>query len=137
MENSNDKSESGFQYTYSASEQQELKRIREKYTDKEEDKMERLRRLDSSVTQKATALALVFGVLGTLVLGMGMSLAMSDFGQMLGLSGETAMLSGVALGVVGAILLSLAYPIYHWEIKRLRKKIAPQMIQLTDELLKR
>ena len=41
-----------FQYTYSASEQAEIKRIRERYTEKgreEEDKMARLRRLDARV----------------------------------------------------------------------------------------
>ena len=54
MENNNEKSE--FRYTYSAKEREELKKIREKYTHKdppEESKMERLRRLDRSVTKKA------------------------------------------------------------------------------------
>lgn len=42
-----------FSYTYSASQQAEIKGIREKYMPPtEEDKMERLRRLDRSVTKK-------------------------------------------------------------------------------------
>ena len=47
----------GFQYTYSAKEQAEIRNIRDKYTKTEdtEDKMERLRRLDARVTQKAQA----------------------------------------------------------------------------------
>ena len=55
MENNNENN--GFQYTYSASEQAELKKLREKYETPQknevEDKMERLRRLDAGVTQKA------------------------------------------------------------------------------------
>jgi hypothetical protein len=64
MENNNEKN--GFSYTYSAKEQAELKRIREKYTapTAEEDKMVRLRRLDASVTQMAQSVSLAFGVLG-------------------------------------------------------------------------
>ena len=66
MENNNENK--GFQYTYSAREQAELKRIREKYTPstEAEDKMERLRRLDASVTQKAQTIALIFGIIGAL-----------------------------------------------------------------------
>ena len=67
-----------FTYTYSAREQAEIKRIRNKYTAPEsEDKMTRLRRLDASVTQTAQVVALVFGILGSLILGFGMSLCMS------------------------------------------------------------
>jgi hypothetical protein len=58
----------GFRYTYSAKEQAEIKKIREKYAPAEpvEEKMERLRRLDAGVTQRARAVALTLGVLGTL-----------------------------------------------------------------------
>ena len=48
-----------FQYIYSAKEQEEIKAIRKKYSAQEqaEDKMAQLRRLDASVTQKATTVA--------------------------------------------------------------------------------
>lgn len=132
MDNNN-----GFKYTYSAKEQEELQKIREKYTDGgEEDKMTRLRRLDNSVTQKATVASLIVGIIGTLILGLGMSLAMSELGEMLGAYRDMAMFFGIIIGVIGAILLSLAYPIYNFVIKRERKKIAPEIMKLTDELLK-
>ncbi len=55
-----------FNYTYSAKEQEEIQNIRKKYEapEKTEDKMERLRHLDTAVTQKATVVSLVFGVIG-------------------------------------------------------------------------
>jgi hypothetical protein len=136
MENNNENN--GFQYTYSAKEQAELKRIRDKYTapTEVEDKMARLRRLDASVTNTAQAVALVFGVIGTLILGFGMSLVMTELAESLGISGDAAMVIGIIVGIVGGILASLAYPIYNAIVKAKRKKLAPEIIRLTDELMK-
>ena len=44
-----------FEYTYSAERQQEIESIRKKYLPKEEDKMDRLRRLHAIPTRKAQA----------------------------------------------------------------------------------
>ena len=136
MENNNENK--GFQYTYSAKEQAELKRIREKYTPptETEDKMARLRRLDASVTNTAQAVSLVFGIIGALILGIGMSLCMTEFGEILGSHRDMAMVIGIIIGVVGGILASLAYPIYNAIVKAKRKKLAPEIIRLTDELMK-
>ena len=137
MEN-NHNTENGFSYTYSAKEQAELKRIRDKYTapTEVEDKMARLRRLDASVTNTAQAVALVFGVIGTLILGFGMSLVMTELAESLGISGDAAMVIGIIVGIVGGILAGLAYPIYNAIVKAKRKKLAPEIIRLTDELMK-
>ena len=135
MEN---KEKETFNYTYSAKEQEEIKAIRKKYAvqEKTEDKMEQLRRLDAAVTQKATSVSLVFGVIGALILGMGMSLAMTDIGKIIGLLGGMAMLVGILIGIVGIVLVCMAYPIYNFIIKKEREKIAPEIIRLTDELMK-
>jgi len=135
MEN---KEKDTFNYTYSAKEQEEIKAIRKKYAAPEqaEDKMAQLRRLDASVTQKATTVSLVFGIIGALILGMGMSLAMTDIGKMIGLAGGMAMLVGILIGIVGIVLVCVAYPIYNSIIKKEREKIAPEIIRLTDELMK-
>ena len=127
-----------FNYTYSAKEQEEIKAIRKKYAAPEEteDKMAQLRRLDAAVTQKATVVSLVFGVIGALVLGLGMSLAMTDLGEILGAFRGMAMLLGIVIGIVGIVLVSLAYPLYNRIVKKEREKIAPEIIRLTDELMK-
>ena len=134
MEQKNENSQ--FQYTYSAREQAELKRIREKYAEREESKMDRLRRLDRGVAQKAQTAALCFGVIGTLVLGMGMSLAMTKIGSMIGLEEQLSFLLGIAIGVLGGILVGLAWPVYQWVTRHERKRIAPEILRLTDELMK-
>ena len=134
----NNQEKNGFTYNYSAKEQAELKRIRDKYTAQIEvcDKMARLRRLDASVTNTAQAVALVFGIIGALILGFGMSLCMTDFAEILGSHSDLAMVIGIIVGVVGGILASLAYPIYNAIVKAKRKKLAPEIIRLTDELMK-
>lgn len=137
MDNNNQE-QGGFTYTYSAEEQREVRRIREKYTApiETEDKMAELRRLDASVTSTAKAVALVLGVLGTLILGSGMSLIMTELGEYLGIPDDATMLIGILVGVFGGILTSLAYPIYNAIVKAKRKKLAPEIIRLTDELMK-
>ena len=128
--------ESSFKYTYSAKEQDEIKRIRQKYQSQEEDSMTRLRKLDASATSKATVIALVLGIVGALILGMGMSLIMTDLAVLLGMTGMTNMIIGRITGVLGAIVAALAYPVYSKVLKREREKIAPEILRLTDELMK-
>ena len=122
MENNNQE-QNGFSYTYSAGQQAEIKKIREKYSapTQAEDKMARLRRLDASVTNIAQAVALVFGVVGTLILGFGMSLCMTGIGAIIGLQGGISMVVGIVIGVLGGVLASLAYPVYQAIVKARRK----------------
>lgn len=122
-----------FSYTYSAKEQAELERIRQKYLPKEEDKMTRLRQLDRIPGRKAQAWALTIGIIGALILGTGMSLAMTEFGEIMG---NMAMLSGILTGVAGLVLVALAYPVYNRVLSKERKRIAPEILRLSEELLK-
>jgi len=122
-----------FHFAYSAAQQQEVENIRKKYLPKEEDKMEQLRKLHAIPTQKAQAAALAVGIIGTLIMGTGMSFAMTDIGAVLG---SLAMVIGIAVGIVGMVLVALAYPVYNRVLKKQREKLAPQILQLTDELLK-
>lgn len=119
MEN-NDK----FEYTYSAKQQSELENIRKKYLPQEESKMDRLRRLDESVTHPGTMISIIVGIVGTLIMGFGMCLCLewSEF------------IPGVIIGVVGMVILVAAYPIYSKITQKQREKIAPEILRLTDEI---
>ena len=122
-----------FEYTYSAERQQEIEAIRKKYLPKEEDKMEQLRRLHSIPTQKAQAASIAIGVLGTLILGTGVSLCMTELGAALG---HLAMVIGILVGLFGLVMVALAYPVYNRVLKKQRQRIAPEILRLTEELLK-
>ncbi len=115
-----------FEYTYSAPRQEEIKRIREKYLPKEEDKMAQLRRLDNGVTQKATVVSLATGIISALVLGVGMCCCLV----------WNRFIIGILIGVIGIAGVAAAYPIYTRVTARERSKIAPVILRLTDELIK-
>ena len=137
MDNNN-QDKNGFSYTYSAKDQTEIKKIREKYTapTEVEDKMTRLRRLDASVTATAQTVAIILGIIGALILGAGMSLCMTEFASILGAYRDLNMIIGIPVGILGGVIASLAYPIYNAIVKARRKKLAPEIIRLTDELMK-
>lgn len=117
-----------FLFTYSAKEQEEIKNICKKYLPPEEDKMAQLRRLDAGVYQKGTAVSLIAGIIGTLLLGIGMCCCM--------VWQSVFFFPGIIIGVIGIAVLAAAYPLYNHVIKKERKRIAPEIIRLTDELMK-
>lgn len=117
-----------YKYTYSAIEHEEVKSIREKYIPQDENKLEKLRRLDASVNRKATVFSMIFGIIGALIMGIGMSCCLVWAG--------TWFVPGIVIGVLGIALISMAYPVYSVTLKKERQKIAPEIIRLSDELLK-
>ena len=115
-----------FNYTYSARQQEEIRKIREKYIPKEENKMEQLRRLDESAARPGTIAAMTIGILGTLLLGIGMCCTM--------VWTERFFLPGIIIGVMGIAVIIAAYPVYNHITKKNREKLAPEILRLTDEL---
>ena len=118
--------ENQYNYTYSAKDRAEIKQIREKYSPKEENKMEQLRRLDASVTRKGTIVSLVVGIISSLILGFGMSCCM--------VWGDTLFTVGIVVGIIGLIGVGISYPLYVRITKKERERLAPEILRLTDEL---
>ncbi|MDO4318043.1 MAG: hypothetical protein Q4C48_07505 [Lachnospiraceae bacterium] len=115
-----------FHYNYSAQQQGEIRRIREKYLPKEESALERLYRLDASVTKPGTIAAIAMGCIGTLLLGIGMSCTM--------VWAENLFLPGILIGLLGIAGIAAAYPLYQVITKKRRKKLAPEILRLSEEL---
>lgn len=126
MENKNET----FNYTYSASQQEEIRRIAEKYKQpaKGEDTLEQLRELDKSVTKPGTVISLVIGIISSLILGIGMCCTM--------VWGSDLFIIGIIIGVVGIVGIIMAYPVYSSITKRRREKLAPEIIRLSNKLMK-
>lgn len=116
-----------FHYTYLAKQQEEIRNIREKYQPREESKLERLRKLDESVTRPGAVVALAVGIVSILILGIGMSMTM--------VWEEQLFVPGIIIGVIGILGVSAAYPLYSGITKSRRKKLAPEIIRLTEELM--
>ena len=115
-----------FEYTYSAPQQSEVQKIREKYLPKEATKLDQLRALDAGVTKRGTAVSLVHGILYALVLGLGMSCCM--------VWADKLFLPGVLIGCIGLAGVAATYPIYNRIVKQDRERIAPEILRLTEEL---
>ena len=118
-----------FEYTYSAQEQEELRKIREKYLPPEEraTKMDQLRKLDASVTRKGALVSITVGTIFTLIMGIGMCFCMVWTDQL--------MIPGIIVGLIGMIGAALAYPLYKRITQKERERIAPQILKLTEELM--
>lgn len=116
-----------FEYTYSAPEQDEIRMIREKYLPREENKLDKLRQLDASVTRKGTIVSLIVGILGCLVLGTGMSCTMVWKGIFF--------IPGICIGLLGIAGVVCAWPLYSSITRKERERLAPEILRLTEELL--
>lgn len=122
------KQDEGFSFTYSAKEQEELKAIRKKYLPPEEDKLQKVRAMDARVVNKATSISLIMGVVGTLIMGIGMCCCLTWQGVWF--------VPGVMIGLIGMIAVGMAYPTYQHVAKTERRKIASEILRLTEELIK-
>ena len=119
--------ESTFNYTYSARDKEYLEGIKMKYSEKPENKVEQIKKLDAEMTRKPTIVSLIIGILGSLVMGTGMSMCM--------VWTDTLLVLGIVIGVIGIGVACLAYPIYNLILKGERDRLAPIILSLCDELL--
>lgn len=124
MEHNNE----AFEYTYSPAQQAEIKQIREKYLPKEEDKMEQLRKLDKSATAKGTKISIMVGTVSSLIMGTGMSCCM--------VWTDSLLIPGIIVGIIGIAGVAAAYPLFLYITKKERARIAPEILHLSEELLK-
>ena len=120
----------GFKYTYSApteQERREITSIRQQYVSEESGggKLARLRYLDSRVRNIPTAVSLVFGVVGLLIFGLGLTCVL-EFSKIT---------LGIILAAVGVVPIAIAYPIHSALSRHYRKKHGDEIIKLSDELL--
>lgn len=118
-----------FSYTYSAKENAEVLEIRKKYLLKEESKFEELKRLDDLVQSAGTTAALSLGIGGTMLLGLGLCLALEVIAV-----GTTAQALGSFLGLVGVVGISLAYPVHQKANQKAKKIYAARILELAADL---
>ncbi len=109
-------------------------KIRTQYMEKQHGELDALRALDRRVKRPANIFAYIFGSLGALILGSGMSLVMTDVGQALGMT-ET-LLPGIAIGIAGMFMAIVNYPIFKGILSARKRKFAPQIIELSEKIVR-
>ena len=112
-----------------------VQKIRTQYTEKEHTGLDDLRELDKKVKRPANVFSYIFGSIGAIVMGAGMSLVMTDIAEQIGL-GIDPMLPGILIGIVGMFMAIINYPIYKGILGSRRKKYADKIIALSDKIMK-
>lgn len=107
-----------------------VKEIKEGYEPKEKTKYDELIALNRKVELPAYIFAYAFGIVGALILGVGMCLAMQVIG-----TGVPLMVLGIVVGIIGIALVSVNYPVFLAIMKSRKKKYAEKVIALSEELL--
>lgn len=111
-----------------------VEKIRTQYMEKENTELDALRKLDTKVKRPANIFAYVFGSLGAVVMGSGMSLIMTDIGSKIGMA--EVMVPGIVIGVIGMLMVVVNYPIHKKILGSRRKKYADEIIALSDKITK-
>ena len=94
---------------------------------KEADELAELKRLDAEVTRPGTIAGIAIGMVGTLIFGAGMSMAL--------VWTQTMLVAGIVTGIIGFLMLAAAYPIYRKITEKQKEKIAPQILSLSEQLI--
>lgn len=111
-----------------------VQKIRTQYTEKEHTALDELKELDAKVKRPANVFAYVFGGISAIVMGSGMSLVMTEIGEIVGIADP--MVPGIIIGVVGMVMAIINYPIYKGILGSRRKKYADNVIALSDKIMK-
>ena len=112
-----------------------VQKIRTQYTEKQHTELDALKALDARVKCPANAFAYTYGTVSAIVMGAGMSLVMTDIGAVVGLA--SAMVPGIAIGVLGMGMALTTYPIYKGILNARKKQYAPEIMKLSDKIMNR
>ena len=104
--------------------------IANEYAPKQASKVKALKRLDAKAKNPAYVFAYTFGIISSLVLGIGMCLAM----EVIGAGDFTTVLLGVVIGCVGILGVAINYPIYKRILQKSKNKYASDIIKLANEI---
>ena len=125
MKNNND-----FEYSYYAptnKERKEIENIKNSYTQKKSNvsKLNLLRKLDNKVKNIPIIISLIFGVVGTLIFGLGLTMILE----------WNLIAFGIIVCVVSLLPILSAYWVYKKTYISLKNKYSEEIIKLSDELL--
>ena len=110
-----------------------VRKIRTEYVEKEATELDELRKLDAKVKRPANVFGYVFGSISAIIMGVGMSLVMTDIGAILGMA--STMIPGIAIGVVGLGMALLTYPIYKKILASRKAKYASEILALSEGVM--
>lgn len=113
-----------------------VQKIRTQYMEKDsaQKELDLLRELDAEVKRPANVFGYVFGSIGAIIMGTGMSLVMTDIGAKLGIT--NTMPAGIVIGIIGMLMAIINYPIYKAILSSRKDKYAERILALSEKIMK-
>lgn len=111
-----------------------VQKIRTQYTEKQHTQLDALRELDERVKRPAHVFGWLFGSVGAIIMGCGMSLVMTDLGTTLGMADP--LVPGIVIGAAGLLMAAVNYPIYNRILGSRKAKYADRILELSNEIIK-
>ena len=105
--------------------------IANQYAPKQTSKVKALKKLDAKAKNPANIFTYTFGIISSLVLGVGMCLAM----EIICAGNPIMVVLGIVIGCVGILGVSLNYPIYKKILEKSKRKYASDIIRLANEIV--
>lgn len=103
--------------------------IAKDYAPKDNSKIIALKKLDNKAKMPATIFTYAFGIISSLVVGVGMCLSMQVIG-----GGTLLTVLGILIGIIGFIGCGVNYPIYKKMIEKGKAKYAYEIVELAREI---
>lgn len=100
------------------------------YAPKDTSKVVALRKLDARAKLPANIFTYTFGIISSLIMGVGMCLSMDVIGN----GTMMTFVLGVIIGIIGLVGMGVNYPIYKRMLEKGKQKYAFEIIQLAKEI---
>ena len=107
-----------------------IEKIRNEYKESvrtEPTRVEKIKELDKKVKKPVKIFSYTFGTVGALVLGTGMTMAMSLI--------PGGMIAGIAIGCAGIAASGANYPLHNKLLDKRKKRYSKEILELTGEAL--
>ncbi len=101
------------------------------YTKKDNRTIDQLKKLDQKVKRPAMIFAYTFGIVASLILGVGMCLAM----KVIGPNNTASFVLGIIIGLIGIVLVSINYPLYKKILESRKEKYAFEIVELAKKIV--
>jgi uncharacterized membrane protein YccF (DUF307 family) len=103
--------------------------IAKEYARKDNSKVVALKKLDAKAKMPATIFTYTFGIISSLVAGLGMCLSMQVIG-----GGTVFTILGIIIGILGFVGCSVNYPIYKRVLEKGKSKYAYEIVELARQI---
>ena len=108
-------------------EQRTVEKIRAQYEAKEITEIDKLKQLDREVKRPVKVFSYTFGTVGSLVLGMGMCLALKVIGDL--------MVLGILIGLAGIGMVSTTKALHDKLLEKRKKQYSEKIFEMSDGIL--